>query len=152
MILIAVIALFSVAFMVLWFVWPEPDAEELPALGDSIDRAIALAAALPDDDDVFTTKRTVPSHIVDIWAGLAEVQWAPPRACANCDALFATDNDLDEICGNCVAVGHGQIRAGRFVPSEPCAHVGLEPPPSWVSWMTPCLKCGERFELTRNRV
>jgi hypothetical protein len=79
MILLLGIALLGVAFAIFWFVWPDPDAaepEDLPELGASIDRAIALAAALPGDD-VFMTKRTEPTRVAEVWAGMAEREYIP---------------------------------------------------------------------------
>lgn len=75
-----VITIVSLSFVILWFVIPDmchTEDEDLPALGDSIDRAIALAASLPDEP---LTKRTTPSHVVDVWAGMAEVEYIPARA------------------------------------------------------------------------
>ena len=52
--LLLAIAILGLGFGLCWFLIPDPDGgreeDDLPPLGDSIDRAIALAAALPPED------------------------------------------------------------------------------------------------------
>ena len=71
------------AFVLLWFAWPDlcytgdDEPDDLPALGESIDRAIALAAALPAEEPL--TKRTTPSRVAEVWGSMAEREYIPGR-------------------------------------------------------------------------
>lgn len=128
------------AFVILWFAWPDPDG--------------ARPGDIKESDLLPLTKRTTPSHVLDVWAGMAETEYIPAarpgcehmcrddmpnnwvawiatclkcgekfhftrkRVCANCDRPFVPALATDEICDHCIAVGHGQIRAGRFVATN----------------------------------
>lgn len=72
-----------VAFVVLWYAWPDlcwtgddEDPDDLPSIGDAIDNAIALAATLPPEP-LQLTKRDTPSRVAEVWGGMAEREYMP---------------------------------------------------------------------------
>lgn len=91
--LLLAICILGLGFGLCWFLIPDPDGgredDDLPALGDSIDRAIALAAALPPEvlldskekvmamGERYLTKRTTPSHVTEVWGDMAEIEYTP---------------------------------------------------------------------------
>lgn len=61
----------SFAFVVFWYLWPDPDA--------------AGPRDIREDDLLPLTKRDQPSHVLDVWAGMAEVEFVPPTRRARDD-------------------------------------------------------------------
>lgn len=72
----------AIAFVVLWRFWPDPEA--------------AGPRDIREDDLLPLTKRDQPSHVLDVWAGMAELEFVPPTRRGR-DDLVSMGEAIDRV-------------------------------------------------------